>query len=112
MDLLIVVIYVLILMIFALIAFAIMQIKFAGMNIKDFWDFVQATQVLDSLYKINKNYEKMSKKEQIIFLMEAEKIFSAFDRIPNMLWEDEYQKYNKVLDIYKNIKVSRWNTEE
>ena len=112
MDILVVIIYVLILIVFALLAFAVMQIKMAGMNIKDFWDFIQATQVLDSLSKMNKGYEKMSRKEQIVFLMEAEKIFSAFDKVPNALWEDEYQKYNQILDVYRNIKISRWNMQE
>mgnify|MGYP003300740961 CR=1 FL=1 len=104
-----VIIYILVLIIFALMAFAVMQIKMAGMNVKDFWDFIQANQILNSLYRASKQYEKMSRKEQIIFLMEAEKVFSAFDRVPNMLWEDEYQKYSKILEIYKNIKVLRWN---
>jgi len=106
-----VLIYILVLIIFALGAFAIMQIKMAGINIKDFWEFVQATQVLDALYKGSKQYEKMNKKEQIVFLMEAEKVFSAFDKVPNMLWEDEYQKYSKILDIYKNIKMLRWSSK-
>jgi hypothetical protein len=86
-----------------------MQIKKAGMNIKDFYQFIQATQILDSLYKVSKQYERMSKKEQIVFLMEAEKVFSAFDKVPNMLWEDEYQKYSKILEIYRTIRVNRWN---
>ena len=112
MDILVTVIYVLILIVFSLIVFAVLQVKLAGMNIKDFWDFIQAAQVLDSLYRVNKSYEKMSRKEQIVFLMEAEKIFSAFDKVPNALWEDEYQKYTQVLDIYRNIKISRWNIQE
>ncbi len=110
MDLLII-IYILVLIIFALIAFAVMQIKLAGMNVKDFWDFIQANQILDSLYKASKQYEKMSKKEQIMFLIEAEKVFSAFDKVPSILWEDEYQKYSKILENYKNIKLMRWNDE-
>ena len=99
----------LIFIIIALIIFAIMQIRAAGMKIKDFVDFIQANQVLDSLYEVSKKYEKMSQNQQIVFLMEAEKIFSAFDKVPDMLWEDEYQKYSKILDIYKNIKMVRWN---
>ena len=51
----------------------------------------------------------MSRQEQIVFLMEAEKVFSAFDKIPNILWEDEYQKYSQILDIYKDIKVASWS---
>ena len=99
------IIYILLFIIFSLIGYAIMQLKLAGMNVKDFWDFIQANQILNSLYKMSKQYEKMSRKEQIIFLMEAEKVFAAFDKVPNMLWEDEYQKYSKILEIYKNIKI-------
>ena len=39
---------------------------------------------------------------------EAEKIFSAFDKVPEALWEEEHEKYRDVLDVYKNIKVYRW----
>ena len=45
------------------------------------------------------------------FLSEAEKVFDAFDKIPDMVWEDEYRKYSQVLDAYKNIRLSRWNTQ-
>lgn len=99
----------LIFIIISLIIFAVMQIRSAGMKIKDFVDFIQANQVLDSLYEVSKKYEKMSQNQQIVFLMEAEKVFSAFDKVPDILWEDEYQKYSKILDIYKNIKMVRWN---
>ena len=99
----------LIFIIVSLIIFAVMQIRAAGMKIKDFVDFIQANQVLDSLYEVSKKYEKMSQNQQIVFLMEAEKVFSAFDKVPNMLWEEEYQKYSKILEIYKNIKMVRWN---
>jgi len=81
------------------------------MKIKDFTDFIQANQILDSLYEVSKKYEKMSQNQQLVFLMEAEKVFSAFDKVPNMLWEDEYQKYTKILDIYRTIKITRWNEQ-
>lgn len=51
----------------------------------------------------------MSPQEQIIYLAEAEKMFDAFDKIPETVWEDEHDKYSKVLDTYKDIKVMRWN---
>ena len=79
------------------------------MNVKDFAEFIQANQILDDLYEITKKYEKMNSKDKLIFLMEAEKVFRAFDKVPNMLWEDEYQKYTKILDIYRDIKIVRWN---
>ena len=103
------IIYVLMFIIFALILFSIAQIKLAGINVKDFWGFVEANQLLDKLYKFAKRYEKLTTQEQIIFLTEAEKVFDAFDKVPNMLWEEEYQKYMDVLDKYKNIKVARWS---
>ena len=106
---LLVIIYILIFIIVALIIFAIMQIKMAGMNVKDFAEFIQANQILDNLYDVSKRYEKMSSNEKIVFLMEAEKVFNAFDKVPDMLWEDEYQKYSKILDIYREIKIVRWN---
>ena len=62
------------------------------MKVKDFTDFIQANQILDSLYDVSKKYEKMTQNQQIVFLMEAEKVFKAFDKVPDMLWEDEYQK--------------------
>lgn len=106
------IIYILIFMIFGLAAFSVLQIRLAGIKVKDFWGFIQANQMLDKLYVFSKRCNKMSPQEQIIFLSEAEKVFNAFDKIPDMIWEDEYRKYSEVLDAYKDIRVSRWNTEK
>ena len=102
------IIYILIFAIFALTAYSILQLRLAGLNVKDFWSFIQANQILDKLYAFSKKYEKMSPQEQIIFLMEAEKVFKAFDKIPKIIWEEEYEKYTDVLNTYKDIKVLRW----
>ena len=91
------IIYILVFIIFALIAYAILQIKIFGMKIKDFWSFIEANQMLDKLYKFARQYENMSPQEQIIYLAEAEKIFNAFDNVPDTLWEEEYDKYKEVL---------------
>lgn len=40
--------------------------------------------------------------------MEAEKVFTAFDKIPDIIWEDEFKKYDEVLKKYNEIKVNRW----
>ena len=101
-------IYILIFIIVALIGYAVVQIKAFGMNVKDFWSFIEANQMLDKLYRFSKRYEKLGNTEQIIFLQEAEKIFNAFDKVPDILWEDEYQKYMSVLDTYKDIRLVRW----
>ena len=102
------VIYVLIFLIFILMMFAYVQIKSAGMKVKDFYTFIEANQTLDKLYRFSKKYEKLNSQDQLIFLSEAEKVFSAFDKVPDMLWEEEYQKYMDVLDKYKDIKMVRW----
>ena len=101
-------IYVLIFIIFALVAYAVLQIKLFGMKVKDFWTFIEANQMLEKLYKFAKQYENMSPQEQVIYLSEAEKIFKAFDNVPNELWEEEYDKYKEVLTKYKDIKMLRW----
>lgn len=102
--------YILILVIFALIGYAVLQIKLVGMNVKDFWSFIEANQTLDKLYRFAKYYEKMSTQQQVMYLSEAEKVFDAFEKVPDVLWEDEYEKYSEVLAKYKDIKMLRWAT--
>ena len=110
MTLPLVIIYILILVIFYLVAFAVFQIKSAGMKVKDFWTFVKANEILDKLYRFAKKYEKLSPQEQVIFLAEAEKVFSAFEEVPDMLWEEDYNKYMEVLNKYKDIRMVRWTS--
>ena len=102
------IIYVLILIIFALCVFAVMQIKLAGLNVKDFWSFIEANQILDKLYEFSIKYKTLSPQQQVVYLMEAEKVFNAFDKIPNIIWEDEFKKYDEVLKKYKEIKLEKW----
>ena len=105
------IIYILVLLVFALVGSAILQIRMAGIKIKDFWGFIQANQMLDKLYRFSKRYKLMSPQEQIIFLAEAEKVFDAYDKIPSIVWEDEYRKYSEVLQAYQNVRVTRWSDE-
>ena len=42
------------------------------------------------------------------YLAEAEKIFTAFDKVPPELWDEEYEKYKEVLKKYNDIKMLRW----
>ncbi len=103
-----VVIYLLVFVIVALAFYAVMQLKLAGIKVKDFWSFIEANQILDKLYIFAKQYQEMSSQEQIIYLKEAEKVFNAFEKIPDELWEEEYSKYKEVLDKYKDIRMIRW----
>ena len=79
--------------------------RYAG---KRFWGFIEANQMLDKLYHFAKQYQNMSPQEQVIYLAEAEKIFLAFDKVPNELWEEEYEKYKEVLKKYNDIRMIRW----
>lgn len=103
-----IVIYLLVFIVFILIITAIAQIKAAGMDVRDFWTFIKANQTLDKLYVFAKKYQNLSPQEQVIFLKEAEIVFSAFDKVPDMLWEEEYSKYMEVLNKYKDIRMIRW----
>ena len=106
---LLIVVYLLVFLAFVLISYAIFQIKLAGLKVKDFWSFIKANQLLDKLYLFAKQYEKMSSQEQIIYLTQAEKVFKAFEKVPDELWEEEYSKYMEVLNKYKDIRMVRWN---
>lgn len=108
MNLLLGIIYILFFIVFILVAFAVVQIKLAGMNIKDFWTFIQANDILERLYNLSKRYDKMNSQEQIVFLLEAEKMFNAFEKVPSEIWEEEYSKYKEVLDTYRSIRMLRW----
>ena len=105
MEVMIICIYMLILIIIGLVVFAVMQIKLAGIKVKDFMSFIQANQLLDSLYRISRKCDNLNTQEQLVFLMEA------FDKIPTLVWEDEYRKYSQVLNTYKDIRVARWGSE-
>lgn len=109
MSAIFIVIYILIFVLFLLAMYAVMQLKLIGIKVKDFWTFIEANQILDKLYIFAKQYQKMSSQEQIIYLKEAEKVFQAFDKIPDELWEDEYTKYKEVLNKYNDIRMLRWS---
>ena len=107
-----VIIYILYLVIFLVIsvfAMICLKIKASGMNIRDFFEFVLAINDLDNLYLYSKNKGNMTKSEQNIFLIEAEKLFSKFEKVPSIIWEDEYEKYEKVLETYKDIRLLKWS---
>jgi len=98
------IVYVLIFIVVALVLYAVMQIKLLGLKVKDFWDFIEANEMLDKLNKFAKQYQAMSPQEQVIYLTEAEKIFTAFDKVPEELWDEEYEKYKQVLKKYNDIR--------
>lgn len=108
---LVAVIITLIIIILCLTVLAVAQIKMAGMNVKDFWTFIQANETLNKLYAFSIKYEKLTPQQQVLFLKEADTIFSAFDKVPNALWEEEYNKYMEILNKYKDIKISRWESQ-
>ena len=105
------IIVMLLIVVIMLVGLAVAQIKMAGMNVKDFWSFIKANESLNKLYAFSKKYEKLTTNEQLVFLREAERVFDAFDKVPNVLWEEDYQKYMEVLSTYKDIKLVRWESQ-
>ena len=107
-----VIIYMLYFIIFivAMVAgYVYLRIKANGMQVKDFYEFILAINDLDNLYIYSKSNLKMSESEQEEFLKEAEKVFSKFEKIPSIIWEDEYEKYKQVLETYQSIRMLRWS---
>lgn len=100
--------YLLIFVVFVIGSIICMKIKASGMNVKDFFDFIFAINDLDNLYIYSKNNVNMTKKEQATFLKKAEELFSKFEKVPSIIWEDEYDKYEHVLETYKNIRMMKW----
>lgn len=105
------IIFLLVLMIILLTLLAIAQIKMAGIEVKDFWSFMKANETLNKLYEFSLKYEKLSPQQQVLFLQEADTIFDAFAKVPDMLWEEEYPKYMEILNKYKDIKIKRWESQ-
>ena len=103
------IIFILLMFIGILIVMSVVQLQMAGIKVKDFMSFIRANDSLDKLAVFAKKYDQMSPQEQVIYLAEAEKMFDAFDKIPESVWEEEHDKYNEVLEKYKDIKVMRWN---
>ena len=91
------IVYVLIFIVFALALYAVMQIKLAGINVKDFWSFIEANQILDKLYVFAKKYRTLSPQQQVVYLMEAEK------RDVDSIME-EAQKHNFMEILNEKIK--------
>ncbi len=105
------IIFILIIIIIFLALLAVAQVKMAGMKVTDFWTFIKANDTLDKLYAFSVKYDHLTPQQQIIFLKEAEKVFSAFDKVPDALWEEDYQKYSEILNKYKDIKLLRWEAK-
>ena len=105
------ILFILIIMVVFLLLLAVAQLRMAGIKVKDFWSFVKANETLNKLYAFSKKYDQLTPQQQILFLQEADIIFDAFGKVPDVLWEEEYQKYMDILDKYKSIKLKRWQSE-
>ena len=103
------ILYLLVFVIIGVIGVICIKLKSLGIDVKDFFEFIFAINDLDALYVYSKSGKNMTKNEENAFLKQAEKIFSAFEKVPSIIWEDEYEKYSEVLEKYKDIKVIRWS---
>ena len=64
---LLIIIYILIFIIVALIGYAVLQIKLFGMNVKDFWSFIEANQTLDKLYHTTRTINLFERSRRNIY---------------------------------------------
>lgn len=112
MDIIVSIAIALFVIILILIFFAVYQIKMAGMNVKDFYEYVRQTEKLNKLSKFCKEYDKLDYTDQIIFAKEAINIFEAFEKVPTSLWENDYEKYMRVLNKYQNIRRENWKNQK
>ena len=78
------------------------------MNVTDFWSFIKANDTLNKLYAFSIKYDQLTPQQQVLFLQEADTIFDAFGKVPDALWEEEYQKYMEILNKYKDIKIKNF----
>ncbi len=102
------IIYTVLFVVIAILGMLCIKLNSIGINVKDFFEFILAINDLDDLYDYLKKNKNMTKNEQTAFLQQAEKMFCAFEKIPSIIWEEEYEKYSEVLEKYKDIKVLRW----
>ena len=109
---LVLIICVIVTMVLLLTLLAVVQIKMAGMEVKDFMSFLKANETLNKLYAFSIKYEKLTPQQQVLFLKEADTIFDAFGKVPDALWEEDYQKYMEILNKYKDIKIKRWESRD
>ncbi len=107
----VVIIVILLMIIVFLSLLAVMQIKMAGMEVKDFWSFIKANETLNKLYAFSLKYEKLTPQQQVLFLKEADEVFDAFRKVPDALWEEDYEKYMEILNKYKDIRITRWESQ-
>ena len=105
------IIFILLILIVVLIVVAVAQLRAAGIKVTDFYSFVKANESLDQLYIFAQKYNKMTPQEQLIYLIEAERMLAAFDKVPEVMWADEQGKYNEVVSTYQKIRLDRWNQE-
>ena len=54
---------------------------------------------------------KLTPQQQILFLSEADEVFDAFRKVPDALWEEDYEKYMEILNKYKDIRITRWESQ-
>lgn len=102
---------VLMIIISALVVFALYQVKLAGMDVQSFYEFILANARLQKLYEFVQTYEKTSLKDQMLFLDEAKAVFDAYEKVPTGLWEEDYNKYIRVLERYQKIRNNSWKNK-
>lgn len=101
-------IIILLIIILVLIIVAKQLLLSMGIEVKDFIDFLKADQKIDKIYNLSKKYNSLSLNDKIMFLDESKEIFDSFSKVPDRLWDNEYNKYMDILDQYQKVKMENW----
>jgi len=108
MTMLVNIVYILVLISILVLIYIKMQLSSIGLTITEFLEFIKANEVLEKLNNRTYTYQNFNDDDKLIFLIESERVFKIFDKVPNVLWEDLYPAYNNVLNTYRDIKLLRW----
>lgn len=111
MEIILVVAIVLMIIIGVLAAFTLYNVNQAGMSANTFYNFILANVKLHKLYKFTLKYEKLTREDQLLFINEAKEVFDIYDKVPTLLWEEDYNTYMVVLDRYQKLRQEAWKNK-
>ena len=83
----------------------------SGLTWKDVFEYIDASSKLYELEIKAKKSDKMSWNQQLLFMQDAEKMFKAYDKMPDVIKSNEYAEYKDIVDAYQRIRCLRWQEQ-
>lgn len=104
-------IYIIIMIIGVILAICTINIYTEGLTWSSIFKFLNATIKLDELAKQSNYYRNFNKEQRDNFLKDSQEVFDSFEGMPRMLWEEYDVTYSKLIDIYKSIRMLKWQEQ-